>query len=61
MVYNLSHFSNPSHASHSWLLTSVGGALLLLGVWVVVEAILSLKQAKKTTELDIPLSADIVS
>ncbi|MDP6931475.1 MAG: carbon starvation CstA family protein [Myxococcota bacterium] len=56
MGWNLTRFADPASPQHSWLLTGVGGILLILGVWVVVEAFLSLRRVTRIEELDVPLS-----
>jgi len=45
MVDNLIDFLRPTSPSHSWLLASVGGILLMLSLWLVLEASLAWRRS----------------
>jgi carbon starvation protein len=55
MVKNLIGFATPGGPNHSWLLATVGGILLVLALWLCVEAFLSLSRDERIEGLAIPV------
>ncbi len=53
MLGNLWNFLTPGHPSNSLLLAIVGGILLVLALWLCVEAFLVLRQKRQTDGLEI--------
>lgn len=55
MVKNFLGFATPESPTHSWLLGGVGGALLVMGVWICVEGALAVRRGDRFEGLDVPL------
>jgi len=55
MVSNLIGFCRGSSPTHSWLLAGVGGTLLVLAVWLLVEAALALGRDERVEGWEIAL------
>ncbi|GIW73309.1 MAG: hypothetical protein KatS3mg102_2851 [Planctomycetota bacterium] len=61
MSKNLLRFVRPADPHHSWLLAAVGGAILLLGIWLCVEAAVALWQDRRHEGLEVPLPPEAVA
>ncbi|MDF1565684.1 MAG: carbon starvation protein A [Deltaproteobacteria bacterium] len=61
MVENLIGFADPASPSHSWLLTVVGGLLLVLAIWLLLEALLAWTRKEKFEGWDVPLDTGSAS
>jgi len=55
MVHNLIGFLGPSSPTHSWLLAAVGGILLVLATWLVIEALLAWRRHDQVEGWEVPL------